>query len=185
MSQALYRRCGCRDESGKQYGTHCPKLKTDSKHGTWAFYLSDGNAKGPNQTTKRRHYRKAGFKTRREADSAMAELKHKLGKGTYVEPSKKTLAEYAPEILARRKMTGSGLKPTTMAAYTRYTTLDIVPSRLGEMKLTDIRRSHVNVWVAELTAAGRGAVTVRRALATVRMTSPLRCGMRSSPRTRR
>jgi integrase len=46
---------------------------------------------------------------------------------------------------------------------------DIIPSRLGEMRLTDIRRSHVNAWVADLTAAGRGAVTVRRALATLRM----------------
>jgi site-specific recombinase XerD len=37
------------------------------------------------------------------------------------------------------------------------------------MLLTDIRRSHVNAWIAELTGAGRGAVTVRRGLATLRM----------------
>jgi site-specific recombinase XerD len=36
------------------------------------------------------------------------------------------------------------------------------------MLLTDIRRSHVNAWVAELSAT-RGAVTVRRALATLQM----------------
>ncbi len=46
---------------------------------------------------------------------------------------------------------------------------DIVLSQLREMKLTDIRRSHVNAWVAELRDAGRGAVTVRRALATLQM----------------
>jgi integrase len=37
------------------------------------------------------------------------------------------------------------------------------------MLLTDIRRSHVNAFLADLTAAGRGAVTVRRILATLRM----------------
>jgi site-specific recombinase XerD len=37
------------------------------------------------------------------------------------------------------------------------------------MRLTDIRRSHVNTWIAELTEAKRGAVTVRRALTTLRM----------------
>jgi integrase len=88
-----------------------------------------------------------------------------LDNHTYTEPSKKTLAEYAPESLARRQTTGSGLKPTTAATYARYVRRDIVPSRLGEMLLTDIRRAHVNAWVAELNAAGRGAVTVRRALA--------------------
>jgi site-specific recombinase XerD len=36
------------------------------------------------------------------------------------------------------------------------------------MRLTDIRRSHVNAWTSELSAT-RGAVTLRRALATLRM----------------
>jgi DNA-binding NarL/FixJ family response regulator len=39
---------------------------------------------------------------------------------------------------------------------------------VGTPLRTDIRRSHVNAWVAEL-AATRGAVTVRRALATLQM----------------
>ena len=51
------------------------------------------------------------------------------------------MAEYAPEILARRQVIGAGLKPTTAATYERYVRQDIVPSRLGEMRLTDIRRS--------------------------------------------
>jgi len=165
VSQQLYRRCGCRDENGRQYGAHCPKLK-DPKHGTWAYYLSHGSDP---KTKQRRQYRKAGFKTKAAAASAAAKLKTSLDTGTYTEPSKKTLAEYAPEILVRRQVTGSGLKPTTMATYQRYVSQDIVPSRLGEMRMTDIRRSHLNVWVTELTKAGRGAVTVRRALATLRM----------------
>jgi integrase len=166
VSQALYRRCGCRDENGRQYAAKCPELAANPKHGSWALYFSNGSDP---RTGKRRQYSKAGFKTKKAADQALTELKHQLGKGTYVEPSKKMLAEYAPEIMARRLITGSGLKPTTAATYQRYVEQDIVPSRLGEMRLTDIRRSHVNAWVADLSKAGRGAVTVRRALATLRM----------------
>jgi hypothetical protein len=150
----------------QQLGTHCPKLKTDPKHGTWGFYLSHGS----DPTTKqRRQYRKAGFKTKAAAASAVAKLKASLDTGTYTKPSKKTLAQYAPEVLKRRQLTGSGLKPTSLATYDRYIRQDIVPSKLGGMRLTDIRRAHVNAWIADLTAAGRGAVTVRRGLATLRM----------------
>jgi site-specific recombinase XerD len=60
------------------------------------------------------------------------------------------------------------LKPTTLANYERYAEQDIGPSKLGAMLLTDIRRAHVNAWVADL-AESRGAVTVRRALATLRL----------------
>jgi site-specific recombinase XerD len=109
------------------------------------------------------------FATKKAADKALTELKHQVGKGTYVKPTDKTLAEYAPEIIARRLTTGSGLKPTTAATYQRYVEQDIVPSRLGRMKLTHIRRADVNAWLADLTKAGRGAVTVRRALANLRM----------------
>jgi hypothetical protein len=49
-----------------------------------------------------------------------------------------------------------------MATYQRYVEQDIVPSKLGEMLLTHIRRSHVNASVAK-RATTRGAVTVRRA----------------------
>jgi integrase len=102
-----------------------------------------------------------------EAQSAATKLRAALDAGTFTEPSKKTLREYAPEVIARRR--AGGLKPTTLANYHRYVEQDVAPSRLGAILLTDIRRAHVNAWLAELTAAGRGATTVRRALATLRM----------------
>ena len=73
MSQALYRRCGCRDENGKQYAQSCPKLDSDPKHGSWAYYYSNGSDP---RTKKRRQYSKAGFVTRKAADTALTELKH-------------------------------------------------------------------------------------------------------------
>jgi integrase len=159
MSNSVYRRCGCRDEHGKQLGKNCPKLKTDPKHGTWAFYLSAGSDP---KTGQRRQYRKAGFKTKRQADSELAELKFKLDRGAYTKPTRKTLGEYAQEWLPHRERSGKGLRATTVAAFTYYIAHDIEPSALGRMKLADIRRYHVTEFVAELNQAGRGPQTVRR-----------------------
>ena len=59
MSANLFRRCGCRDASGRQYGVlpdlrrgqkwtddqtsrACPKMVSDPKHGRWSYRLSAG-----------------------------------------------------------------------------------------------------------------------------------------------
>jgi integrase len=168
MSNQVYRRCGCRGADGKQYGQKCPQLAADPKHGLWGFYFRHGTEPDPKQPGKLRprQFRKQGFSSKKAAQSAAAKLRAQLDAGTYVEPSDKTLGPYAQEVIARRR--AGGLKPTTLANYQRYVTQDIVPSRLGGMRLTDIRRSHVNAWVADL-AVGHGPTTVRRALATLRM----------------
>jgi integrase len=161
VSQSVHRRCGCR-EDGRQLGPKCPLLASDPKHGTWGYEFRH----------QRRKHRKHGYTTKREAQQAATKLRASLDAGTYVEPSKRTLAEYAPEALQRRQVTGSGLKPTTFNNYDRYVRQDIVPSQLGSMLLTEIRRSHVNQWVADLSktrGATTVATTVRRALATLQM----------------
>jgi integrase len=140
-------------------GAKCPELAADAKHGSWGFYFRcDG-----------RQHRKHGFTSKRAAQSAEAKLRTQLDAGTFVEPSKKTVGEYAAEVIERGRANGLW-KPTTLVGYRRYVEQDIRPSRLGQMRFSDnIRRVHVNAWVAELTDAGRGAVTVRRALAVLRM----------------
>src|SRR3954453_9836589 len=98
MTQQLYRRCGCRGEDGKQLGQKCPRL-ADGKHGSWGDYLSHGSDPG---TRKRRQDRKAGYETKKEAQTAVAELKYRLDKGTYTKPTAVTLGEYARKWLPRR-----------------------------------------------------------------------------------
>ena len=158
MSQHLYRRCGCRDENGKQHGKDCPRL-VNPKHGTWGYYLSHGTDP---KTGRRRQFRKTGFTTKGAAASAVAELKTKLDKGTYVKPTARTLGEYATEWLPRRERSDKGLRETTVAGYKYYIRDDIASSALGRMKLTDIRRYHVSEFVDDQTKASRGTVTVRR-----------------------
>jgi integrase len=159
VSNSVFRRCGCRGQDGKQLGASCPQLKSDPKHGSWAYHLSHGSDP---RTGQRRQHRKAGFKTKRAAESALAKLRASLDSGTHVEPTKITLADYARQWLARRQVTGTGLKATTLSGYRRYIENDITLSTLGGMRLSDIRRAHINQFTAGLTTAGRGAVTVRR-----------------------
>lgn len=149
MSKSVYRRCGCRGKDGKQLGGSCPELKSDPRHGLWAYYLSGGTETDPNQPgrQRRRQFRKGGFKTKGDAQKALTKLRASLDNNTYVEPSKITLGEYARQWLQRRKATGKGLKATTAANYRRYVERDIIPSKLGKMLLTDIRRHpHINAF---------------------------------------
>jgi integrase len=106
----------------------------------------------------------SGFKTKRGAQLAEAGERAKLRHGAYVKPSQKIFGPYAVEWLTRRKATGKGLKSTTLGPYERYVP-EIANSWLGQMKIADIRRHHINQFAAELIEAGRGAVTVRRILA--------------------
>jgi hypothetical protein len=59
--------------------------------------------------------------------SAVAELKTKLDKGTYIKPTTCTLGEDALEWLPRRDRSDKGLKATTLSGYRRYIEADIGP----------------------------------------------------------
>jgi integrase len=131
----------------------------------WEYRFSARSVKDP-KTGERKRLQPSGtgFKTKREAQAAERAERTKLDRRAYVKPSNVILADYAVKWLQRRKATGKGLKDTTLGPYERYVQ-DIKNSWLGRMKLTDIRRSHINDYAVELTGAGRGPTTVRRILA--------------------
>src|SRR4051812_43352115 len=103
MSSSGHRRGGCRGANGKQHGASCTQL-ADPKHGSWSYLLSYGSEPDTKRPGKRRRrqFRKMGFTTKGAAQSALAKLRASLDGGTYVEPSKTTLAEYAGKWLKRR-----------------------------------------------------------------------------------
>jgi integrase len=162
---SVSRRCGCRDENGKQYGKRCPKLSADPKHGAW-FYRFSAGYDIDRKTGERKRVQPNGgpFKTKKAALDAQAAERDKVVRGAYLKPSAEILGPYAIEWVKRRKVSGKGLKPTTAANYERYIRQDIAPSRLGQMKIRDIRVFDVNQFAADLTASGRGPTTVRRIL---------------------
>lgn len=159
----IYTRCGCRDENGNQYGAKCPQL-ADPKHGTWGYYLAAGVDPA---TGKRRQVRRSGFHTKQEAQKERNKEAVKLDRGEYIRPTKETLAEYLDAWLPRRETTGKGLEPITVFNYRRYIDLDIKPTPLGRLRLSEIRRHHVNAFIQELVRQGRGPTTIRRIAAVI------------------
>lgn len=148
------RRCGCRDENGKNLGSKCPKLKS-YRHGTWGFKISAG--RDPS-TGKRRYLSESGYTSQADAKEALAAAEQGLRRGT-VDFTRTTLADYLRQWLDQN---ASVLKPSTMGNYKRYMKADIIPALGEKVLLKDLQRAQVAHLVRTLQDAGRGAVTVRR-----------------------
>lgn len=174
----IYRRCGCRDENRRQFGVlpvkgataeqkarTCPKLIADPKHGGYSWRVSAGFDP---VTGKRVVVNGKTYPTLKAAQTALNQAKVLRDENRLQGPTKETLASYAAEWLPRRQTTGKRpLAQTTALNYQRYIDQDIAPSRLGKMRLSDIKRSDVQGFLDGLAKAGRGATTVNRILATV------------------
>lgn len=154
----VYRRCACRDpETGKQLGAKCPALKSDSKHGVWTFAVDV-----PTLENKRKTIRRGGFATRRAAQAELDKVCDRTRVGV-VNNDRQTVADYLTGWLEEKRLK---LKPKTWFDYERHVRLDLIPA-LGAHRLEQLHHDHVRTFVADLTAAGRGAVTVRRIVATL------------------
>lgn len=155
------RRCGCRDENGKQYGTKCPKLKS-YRHGTWGFRLSAGFDPA---TGKRRYVTEYKYASADEAEEALRDAEKGLRSQVY-DFKKTTVAAYLTKWLDDQEK-HSQLKPSTMRMYRSYMEKDIVPSLGGKLLLKDLRKPHVAGLIKDLQDASRGAVTIKRIHATL------------------
>lgn len=155
------RRCGCRDEDGKQYGTKCPKLKS-YRHGTWGFRLSAGFDPA---TGKRRYVTEFKYDSAEEAEDALRDAEKGLKAQVY-DFKKTTTAKYVTDWLNSQEQ-HSQLKPSTMRMYRRYVENDIVPSFGDKLLLKNLRKPHVAGLIRDLQEAGRGATTIKRIHATL------------------
>ena len=173
---ALYRRCGCQTPDGKTYGTlpeqatetqrtnACPSLLSNPRHGSWGLSVSAGFHPG---TGKRVQIKRMGFATKREAQAARAQLVTEASTGKLRAPEKTTVGAYFAEWIDRaRGKDGKPLRGSTLSNYRRYVDHDIVPA-LGALRLTDVRRHHVQAFLDRLGREGRGTTTIRRIHATV------------------
>ncbi len=95
---------------------------------------------------------RGGFKTRKEAERAFAELRDEVRRGAYVEPSKLTLnrfheEEWSPGIRA-------SVRPTTWEHYHRLFR-DYVRPSLGRSLLPNVTPPRLNALYADLLESGR------------------------------
>src|SRR5688500_14910764 len=71
MKGSTYKRCKCRDDSGKEIGAACPRLRRadgawNPKHGAWYFRLELPVAEGE----RRQVMKRGGFDSQKKAEAA-------------------------------------------------------------------------------------------------------------------
>ncbi|HVD18697.1 MAG TPA: tyrosine-type recombinase/integrase, partial [Propionibacteriaceae bacterium] len=93
----------------------------------------------------------SGFRTKRDAERALSEIVASLHSGTYVEPTKQTLAEFAREWLFAVQPT---IRPSTHHSYDRNLRLHVLP-QLGSVELRRIDAGMLNALYAALLADGK------------------------------
>jgi integrase len=147
MSGSLFKRCTkC---STRVKGRSCTRCRAATFR--WAFTVDLGK----DGQGKRVQRLRSGFRTKDEAERALHEVRSAVHRGTYVEPSRVTLAEYLLDEWL----------PATAPPRLRYETWHdrkrnleryVVP-RIGKVALQDLNATHLNRLYAELLANGRSS----------------------------
>jgi hypothetical protein len=103
------------------------------------------------QTGKRRQKWHSGFRTKREAQTALAELIGNVNAGTYVARTKQTVDVFAVEWLAAIEPT---IRPATHYSYARNPRLHVIPD-LCSVPMVAVDAGMLNGLYARLRANGR------------------------------
>jgi integrase len=121
--------------------------KPRTKGGTWAYRIDLGlGADG------RRDQRQvAGFRTRREAEAALADALYELRRGEFVAPDKTTLADFVEEWLVAVR---AELAESAWDNYRRLLRGYVLP-RLGHVRLVDLTPQRIQATYAELLESGK------------------------------
>ncbi len=90
--------------------------------------------------------------TKKEAEKKLAELFHQLDTGTFMRPSKTTLAEYLERWL--KDYVWPNLAPRTSEGYETIVRQHLIPE-LGSMTLTQLKPEHLQKYYMEMLSIGR------------------------------
>lgn len=120
---------------------------------TWTFMAEVG---APGQ---RKQLSRGGFRTKKDATAALAEVQTSMSRGELVAPSRVTVREYLadewlPAIVA-------SVRPSTLASYRLHVERHIVP-RLGASRLQQLTGGSLNALYAQLRDSGLAPATVRK-----------------------
>lgn len=102
------------------------------------------------QTGERQRRVLSGFRTRKEAEQARDDARARLTRGTFVEPTKLTVAIYLEQWLT---ITRQRVRPGTYASYELHVRRYIVP-RVGWARLQELTTTQVKTMYAELAESG-------------------------------
>ena len=102
------------------------------------------------ETGKKRRKWHGGYRTKKEAERACAELVRDLRSGSYVEPNPITVGEYLTKWLANHRQ---NLKPSTVPSYEIAVEKHLIP-RIGAMPLQKLAPHHLDTMYGELRTNG-------------------------------
>lgn len=143
---SVRKRCQCRDDQGRRV-KQCRKA-----HGSWMFVIDAGT--NPN-TGKRRQLTRSGFRTRDEADEAMTKELAAMDAGRWTDDQGMKLGDWLDQWLD--EFADRDRSPKTLALY-RGHVVSFWQPRLGQLRLRDLRRGHVE---AALRTLGQRQVNGR------------------------
>ncbi len=113
---------------------------------TWGYVVDVG----PDPATGRRRQRtRGGFRTRKDAEQALAEAVRQLGKGTYIDRDPQTVAQWIERWLPSM---APKIRPSTLRDYEQG--LGRVVDRLGQVRLQALRPLDVEELYAALLTDG-------------------------------
>ena len=112
---------------------------------------------GRDEDGKRRQRWHSGYATRKKAESALAEIVGKLGRGDYVAPTKLTFADYLrdkwlPHLTSQ--VNAGNLRPTTAGFYRQLVEAHVLPG-VGGVRLPSVDAPLLNRFYGELLPSGR------------------------------
>jgi len=96
--------------------------------------------------------------TKKDAEKRLAELLHQLDTGSYVKPSKTTLAEYLSRWL--QDYAQPNLSPRSYERYESIARVHLIP-KLGSISLTQLKPGHLQKHYTDMLNKGLSARTVR------------------------
>lgn len=113
----------------------------------------------------RKQMRRRGFETKKAATSALTKVAAGVDDGTFVEPSKLTVADWLERWAATQAVVGRS--PTTLAGYERDIRNHVAPA-IGAARLQALTAADIDRLYSTMVAKGLGPGTVRKVHALVR-----------------
>jgi len=146
MRGTVYRQCWCRDpETGKKLHTACPDLKKKG-HGSWYYRYEAPKAPGE----KRRQPVGGPFPTKKDAEDELAAVLARVGGGAGAPDRALKVADYLRAYQAGKVNQKKRTRETDDEAFRLYW----IPA-LGHMRVTDVRRRHVEEVMREMMLIGQ------------------------------
>ncbi|EYT53523.1 tyrosine-type recombinase/integrase [Kocuria sp. UCD-OTCP] len=143
MAGSVFKRCTCSTAELTDPTTGKRRVCTKA-HGSWWFNVLAGSDP---ITGKRKQVARGGFRTKRAAEAALADLVVTINAGTWTDDNGLTVETWLNTWLDRKVR--NGLRPATERLYRQHINDYLTPG-LGNLRLRDLRPGHVSDLLSHL-----------------------------------